>query len=236
MDIAEMGNSISIIGGADGPTSIFIAGKINIGIIIAGIVIGLIICFFGLKLVKVIAGLLGFIIGASAGAAIAAFMGIEGIGFVVIAIVGAVILAVLSFLVYRIGVFFMTFICAIGVLIGIFSNVNTVVTVILTVVSLILAILAAVFVDPVIIIITGLCGGLSAGPLVMQLAGMGEPVWIGYVVGVVLAVLGMWVQFIMHSRKIGKEEKVIHEKARRTDSRESEIEKARMILDEEDEE
>ncbi|SCP97734.1 hypothetical protein [Anaerobium acetethylicum] len=42
--------SVSIIGGADGPTSIFISDKVNVGLGIAGIAIGIILCIIGITL------------------------------------------------------------------------------------------------------------------------------------------------------------------------------------------
>lgn len=234
-EVTELSKSISLIGGVDGPTSVFIAGRVNIGVIVAGIVIGLILCLFGLKFAKVVAALLGFVVGASAGAAIATAIGLGGGAFVAVTIIGAIVLAAISFLVYRIGVFLMGFICSMGLLISIFENTSMVLVVVMVVVSLILAVLAVIFVEPVIIIITGAFGGLTAGPLIMQLAGVGGPIWVGYVVGVVLAVIGMGVQFMMHSRKITKKEKIKSESIKEKDSMENEVEKARMILEEDDE-
>lgn len=230
-ELTDLGNSISVIGGADGPTAVFIAGKLNMGIMVATIVIGLLICFFGLKLVKIVSAVLGFLIGASAGAGIAAALGIDGIALVIIAVVCAVGLAVLSYFIYRVGVFIMTFLYSMGMFLTLLGMSSTVVLLIAAVVSLVLAILAAVFVEPVIIIITAICGGLSAGPMIIRLAALAVPSWTGYAIGAVLAVLGMVVQFAMHSRKIGKKEKVKAEHIKEEDSMENEVEKARMILD-----
>lgn len=230
-ELTDLGNSISIIGGADGPTAIFLAGKLNMGIMVATIVIGLLICFFGLKLVKIVSAVLGFLIGASAGAGVAATLGIDDIALVVIAVVCAVGLAVLSYLIYRVGVFIMTFLYSLGMFLTLFGMSSMAMLIIAAVVSLILAILAAVFVEPVIIIITAVCGGMSAGPAIIRLAAFTVPSWAGYAVGAVLAILGMIVQFALHSRKIGKKEKVKAEHIKEEDSMENEVEKARMILD-----
>ena len=59
---------------------------------------------------------------------------------------------------------------------------------------------------------------------------------IGIVIGAVIAVIGIIVQFMMHSRKIGKKEEVYSKKVKEEVSRESEVEKARMILEEDEEE
>ena len=67
-------------------------------------------------------------------------------------------------------------------------------------------------------------------------AAMGlEGIWPGYAIGAVAAILGMVVQFMMHSRKVGKKEKVYAEQVKEADSVESEVEKARMVLDDPEE-
>lgn len=230
-ELTDLGNSISVIGGADGPTAVFLAGKLNMGIMAAVIVIGLLICFFGLKLVKIVSAVLGFLIGASAGAGVAAALEIGGIALVVIAVVCAVGLAILSYFIYRVGVFIMTFLYSLGMFLTLFGMSSMVMLIIAAAVSLILAILAAVFVEPVIIIITAVCGGMSAGHAIIRLAALAVPSWTGYAAGAVLAILGIIVQFTLHSRKIGKKEKVKAEHIKEEDSMENEVEKARMILD-----
>ena len=59
--------------------------------------------------------------------------------------------------------------------------------------------------------------------------------WIGYVISAVLALIGIWIQFMVQSRKIGKKEKVYSRQIRKEVSRESEVERARQILDEDGE-
>ena len=85
---------------------------------------------------------------------------------------------------------------------------------------------------------SGISGGLSAGTSIAALIGLNDGNWwISYAISAALALIGIWVQFMMHSRKIGKREKVYARQVREEVSRESEVERARMILedDEEDE-
>ena len=44
--------------------------------------------------------------------------------------------------------------------------------------------------------------------------------------------IGWMIQTMMHSRKVGKKEKIYSRKVRDQESMESEVEKARMVLDE----
>lgn len=234
MNETTLVKSISAIGSMDGPTSVFIAGKLSVGVFAIMIVIGLLIGFFGLKLVKVVAAFLGFLIGAGAGAGICAIAGIGGIASVAVILVCAILLAVLSFLVYRFGVFVMIFICSLGVLAAVIPTQSNVIGIIELAAALVLAILAAVFAEPMIIVITGIAGGFLAGPAILDLAGITDPSWLKYVAGAVLAVIGLMVQFMMQSRKIGKKERIKSEHIKEQDSMENEVEKARMILDEDD--
>ena len=234
MNETTLVKGISAIGSMDGPTSVFLAGKLSVGMFAAVIAIGILIGFFGLKLVKVVAAFLGFLIGAGAGAGICAIAGIEGIASVAIILVCAILLAVLSFLVYRLGVFVMIFICSMGVLAAVIPVQSSVITIVELAVALVLAILAAIFAEPMIIVITGIAGGFLAGPAILDLAGITDPSWLKYVAGAVLAFVGLMIQFMMQSSKIGKKERIKSEHIKEQVSMENEVEKARMILDEEE--
>lgn len=234
MNETTLVKGISAIGSMDGPTSVFLAGKLSVGVFAAVIAIGILIGFFGLKLVKVVAAFLGFLIGAGAGAGICAIAGIEGIASVAIILVCAILLAVLSFLVYRLGVFVMIFICSMGVLAAVIPVQSSVITIVELAVALVLAILAAIFAEPMIIVITGIAGGFLAGPAILDLAGITDPSWLKYAAGAVLAFVGLMIQFMMQSSKIGKKERIKSEHIKEQVSMENEVEKARMILDEDE--
>ena len=98
-------------------------------------------------------------------------------------------------------------------------------------VSLVLAILAAIFTEPLMIVVTAFAGGISVGTAVVMLADLPYAGIVRLIIGVVVAAIGIVVQFMMQSRKVGKREKRFSQKVKETDSVESEVEKARMILD-----
>ena len=225
MNETTLVKGISAIGSMDGPTSVFLAGKLSVGVFAAVIAIGILIGFFGLKLVKVVAAFLGFLIGAGVGAGICALA---------VILVCAILLAVVSFLVYRLGVFVMIFICSMGVLAAVIPAQSSVITIVELAVALVLAILAAIFAEPMIIVITGIAGGFLAGPAILDLAGITDPSWLKYVAGAVLAFVGLMIQFMMQSSKIGKKERIKSEHIKEQVSMENEVEKARMILDEDE--
>ena len=203
------------------------------GLIVTGIV-GLLICFFGLKLIRLQAALVGFLMGALIGIGVAWTAGISGLTFAIVVFACGAVLAALSFFLYKFGVFCVVFCVCLGMGVQIADLQSTLPLVIVLAIALILAIVAVIFVEPAIIICTGISGGVTAG--ISAAAAMGlEGIWPGYAIGAVAAILGMVVQFMMHSRKVGKKEKVYAEQVKEADSVESEVEKARMVLDDPEE-
>lgn len=207
---------------------------VGVGAAAAGIVVGLLICFFGLKLVKFLGALVGFFVGALIGAIIALVAGLDGLAFAGVVVAAGVILAVLSWFLYRIGVFFLVFLQALGIASSILQPQSVVLTGVCAVAALVVAILAVIYVEPFVIIVTGLSGGVTAGTNIAVLAGLGENVWIGIGIGAVIAVIGIIVQFMMHSRRVGKKEKNFSEQVKEQDSMESEVEKMRHLLDDDE--
>ena len=203
------------------------------GLIVTGIV-GLLICFFGLKLIRLQAALVGFLMGALIGIGVAWTAGISGLTFAIVVFACGAVLAALSFFLYKFGVFCVVFCVCLGMGVQIADPQSTLPLVIVLAIALILAIVAVIFVEPAIIICTGISGGVTAG--ISAAAAMGlEGIWPGYAIGAVAAILGMVVQFMMHSRKVGKKEKVYSEQVKEADSEESEVEKSRMVLDDPEE-
>lgn len=233
-EVMVFGNNI--IGGADGPTSIFLAGKISMGALIAGIVISLLICFFGLKLMRVLALVAGFCLGVSIGLTAGVIAGLEGTTLAIVVLACGVFLGAIAFALRRFGVFFAVFVLCAGAGFAVVDGNSMIVSLVVAVISLVAAILAAIFMEPIFMIATGIFGGLSAGANIAIVAGLDSSAWIGYGIGAALAVIGIIVQFMMHSRKVGKKEKVYAEEIKEKDSVESEVEKARNILEEDEEE
>ncbi len=215
---------------------------------IVSVVIGLILCLFGLKLVRVLTVIAGLIIGGVLGYGIAVGVNVDTAIRIVIIAACAVLLGIVFFLLRRVGMFFVAFLmsaaaCAV-VLMSIYAvavyegsaqiSDYAVFIFIGVAISLIAAILAAIFMEPLIIIVTAIQGGLTAGITGASLLGLNNTVW-AYVIAIVLVILGMWLQFWMHSRKIGREEAAYAEKVRKENSIESEVEQARSMLDDDDE-
>ncbi len=216
---------------------------------IISVIIGLVFCLFGLKLVRVLTVIAGLIVGGALGYGIGLLLDLDETIDIVIAIVGAVLFGILFFVLRRVGMFFVAFVmsaaaCAV-VLLSIYAvaiyegsiqESDYEVFIFIGVgISLIVAILAAIFMEPLIIIVTAIQGGLTAGITGAGLLGLQTNSVAAYAIAIVLVILGMWLQFWMHSRKIGREEAAYAEKVRKENSIESEVEQARSMLDDDDE-
>ena len=94
------------------------------------------------------------------------------------------------------------------------------------VIALIVAILTVIFAEFFVIFVTGIMGGVEAGMALPLVCGMTKIGWIGYVMSAAIAVIGIVVQTMMQSRKIGKKEKIFSKKIKEQVSMESEVEKA----------
>ncbi len=217
---------------------------------IVSVVGGLAICFFGLKIYRVLCVLYGAIFGVAIGLLIANAADVGTAASVGIVLVCAVILGALFFLLKRVAVFLMVFFACLVIsaylmlpnflsqlVAGVdLTQMNLELPIVIALaVSLLLAILAAIFMEPLIIIITAIQGGLAVGSAVVPLVGLPDINILTYGIGVVLAILGLIVQFSMHSRKIAKKERKAAERVRDQSSVENDVEQARSMLDDEDE-
>lgn len=230
----------NILGGADGPTSVFLAGTSQMAVICFAVIIavGVVTCFFGLKLVRILSALIGLAVGIGIGIAVTSVFGLASVQTLITCLVCALILAVLCAAVRKFGIFVLTFISTLGIVSSILWPRTWILAGVCAAVSLLLSVLSIVKAEAVVTVVTGISGGLSAGTSIAALTGLnGKNEWIGYVISAALALIGIWFQFMMQSRKIGKKEKVYSRQVREEVSMESEVERARLILedDEEDE-
>ena len=217
-----MENVTSVLKSADGPTSIFVAGKTPeiMGALIATVVVGVIIALFGLKIVRVLSALVGLAVGAVIGATVGVIAGFDMTKMLVAVAVCAVILSVMCAALRKFGIF-----------VTLLETKSVIVLAICAVIALIVAILTVIFAEFFVIFVTGIMGGVEAGMALPFVCGMTKIGWIGYVMSAAIAVIGIVVQTMMQSRKIGKKEKIFSKKIKEQVSMESEVEKARMLLD-----
>lgn len=210
-----------------------LAGQNTTALIIA-IAIGVILCLFGLKLMRVLAAVAGLCIGVAIGIPIAQLIGLEGIAFGGVMLACGVVLAVLSCIFYKAGVFLWAFIA--GTIIGaVFLSPDSILmAVICLVIGLIVAVITVIFLEPLVIIISSINGGLTAGAAIAVLTGLTGSPLIVMGISLVLTVAGMVVQFMMRSRELGRKEQAYSKEIKAKASREAEVEKARMLLDDDE--
>lgn len=231
-EIMNIGNNI--VKEASGNAEIFAnfipgAGQ-SMKVLTISIVIGILMCFLGLKLIKVLAMIIGFAAGTSLGIVVCNAVGLSGLTFTIAVFACGVILAALSFAIYRFGVFCTVFIVVVSVAAGIVYPNSNLMLGIYAGVGLVLAILAVIFVEPCVIIITSISGGHTAGMAIAAVAGFSN-VFVGYGIAAALAVVGMIVQFTLHFKKSGKKKKEQSQSIKGRETVASEVEQARMVLE-----
>ena len=137
-EVMDMGNTMLNVGQ-------------TIEVLVATIIIGLLISFFGLKLVRVLTTIVGFVLGAGIGLIISNILGWSGITVAIVTLGCAVVLAALSFFLYRMGVFLMVLVTVFGLTTSIIfagNNITNMMLIIFAAVALVVAILSAIFVEP----------------------------------------------------------------------------------------
>lgn len=213
---------------------------LNVGqtmeMLIATIVVGVLLSLFGLKLVRVLTTIVSLVLGAGVGLVISHLLGWSGLTVAIVTLGCAVVLAALSFFLYRMGVFLTVFVSVLGICISVMYPGTNLMLVIYLAAALVFAILSAIFVEPLVIVVTAVSGGVNAALAIVSLAELSGNLLITVGIAAVIIIVGMIVQFMMHSRKIGKKEKKQAEIIKEKDSVESEVEKARLILDDFDDE
>lgn len=231
----EFMESLSIIGSADGPTAVFISGLISTQALVVSIVVGIILCIFGLKLMRVLSAVVGMLIGAGIGAVIVSVAKLTGVVSLAVILGCGIVIALVAFFLRRVGAFMSVLCYTFGGLATVFPKDKILFLIIALVVAIILAVLAAIYLEALVVTVSSVAGGLMAGSSIITLIGMEDKMWIGYIVAAVLAGIGLLVQLLMQSGKIKKNEKMHAQKVKEEASRESDVEKARMILEEDEE-
>ncbi|MGE9975037.1 hypothetical protein ACQRAS_03335 [Coprococcus catus] len=197
-------------------------------------VIGLIACLFGLKLVRFLNAICGLAVGAVLGILAAYLIQTDlKIGLAIVA-AAALILTIMSAVFKKFGAFLLCLSVALEV-VGMFQMQNFTMLAVTGVAGIIIAVLTMIWFEPLVIIVTSLSGGMGLGNAVAQMVGIQNP----YItLGICAAgiAIGLIVQFMMKSREIGRREARHSRQVKEEISIESEIDRARSILDLDDEE
>lgn len=212
------------------------AAKTKEAMLILGgaIVIGFLFCFFGLKLVRVWGAIIGLLVGAGAGFAIASMFPLETVAVNAIAVAAGVIFAVLGAWLYKVGSLFVGWAAGASVSAVIIRPSDWKLLLVCAVIGLIVGIISLIFAEPVLIIVTGIYGGMVAGYAAAALISL-KQTFIMIIIQVVLVILGIVIQFAMESSKRNKRNLKKAAEIREKHSTANEVDRARSILDELDE-
>lgn len=199
--------------------------------IIAGVFIGLL----GLKLVRVLSAMTGLCLGAGIGVTAGVLLGTSETIVLGATIAGALVFAILFGIFKKAGMFIWIWLSVISVF-GTFAvGFGLVGSIIGAVIGLVIAIISVKFFEPLVIFATSIVGGRSIAAGALMLAGMADSMILNIIVFVLVSVVCAAIQFFMHSRKIKKKQVKQANEVRDQESREKEIEMARMLLDEDEE-
>ncbi|MEG1068676.1 MAG: DUF4203 domain-containing protein [Ruthenibacterium sp.] len=158
-------------------------------------------CFFGYKLQKIWVALMSFVVGGVLGYIIAALFTPPTWVPWIAALALGVIFVLISFKLYLMGVFLLSFVLFAICMQSLIPN-ETIMWIVIVVGGILLGILAVKFTRPVLIFATALGGGLTAAKSILMMTGVTallgtQGIWLYLPVaaGVVLAGLGMWFQY-----------------------------------------
>lgn len=170
------------------------------------LVLGILNCVLGYRLLRFWMMLFGFLIGALAGFAAAYFYGVQD-RMMILAIMAAagVVLAIIVFVSYKAGIFVLG--AGIGLGLGIYflHPTSSLVFFICLLMGVCLGVMAIKRAREILIIGTSLLGGAMAGLSLARLGGMAEiPYGIGMSAG--FALLGMLIQFATNRKKVKEAE------------------------------
>lgn len=216
-------------------------GTLNsIGVIVlaTAVLIGVLWCFLGLKLVRMWSAIMGFAIGFCVAWQAASVFALEDRVLLIIGLVTGIILACLGSILYRVGVFIVVFLAGTVLAIQIFTPDSMLWMGGCLGIGLVIALLTIAYAEPVTMVVTGGLGALILGNALCFFVPL-EGKLVRIVGTVLFAVLGIWIQFVLESGKRKKQSLKKAEEIREQHSAENEVEKARAIveeLEEEDEE
>lgn len=203
---------------------------------IAVIVLAALTCFFGVKIFRIWMALIGFLTGCVIGFYIPvnALQLSVGVGLIAGLIVG-IVLAVISAKIYVISVMFASWLFSATAMVVILQPKTWLWMLVCAGIGIIPALISLKFAEPMVIIATGMFGGITVSAKGAELLGFSEQI-IVWIVGLVAACFGIMVQFILEGRKQGKKEVAAAKHIRSEKSIENEIEAARSLFSDDEEE
>lgn len=193
-------------------------------------VIGIFLSMFGLKLIRLWSALLGLVVGAGIGFAVTELAGLEPMIVVGATIGGGIVLAFLAGFFYRFGIFLLALLTGTYIAILFVNPQDWIFLGVCLAIGLVIALLALKFVEPIMIVVTSILGGVLAGDAIATLAELDNPIF-RYGIMVLVAIVGGIIQFTLESGKRKKKNLKKAAEIREQNSTENEVEKARAMFD-----
>lgn len=218
------------LGVADSFTEIIM---ISLGVIV---LLGILSAFFGLRLVRFWSFLIAFVTGTGIAAGAAFYFMKNGRISAIIGLGVGLILAIVFAVLKRAGVFLTAL--AFGTMMSVYwiRPADWIWLLLCVGIGLLCALLTIRLSVPVLILLTGVAGAgciSRAGANLLENVGIKLEAWVITLIVVILAVLGVLVQFLMESRRRQKLHLKKAAEIREKNSTENEVDKARALLDEE---
>lgn len=193
-------------------------------------VIGIFLSMFGLKLIRLWSALLGLVVGAGIGFAVTELAGLEPMIVVGATIGGGIVLAFLAGFFYRFGIFLLALLTGTYIAILFVNPQDWIFLGVCLAIGLVIALLALKFVEPIMIVVTSILGGVLAGDAIATLAELDNSIF-RYGIMVLVAIVGGIIQFTLESGKRKKKNLKKAAEIREQNSTENEVEKARAMFD-----
>lgn len=192
--------------------------------------VGLLFCFFGLKIVRFWAAFLGLAIGVTGGSYVASYFNVSDNIAWIIGLVAGVILAVLGARFYLAGVFLVAWFLGTVASAYFMQPADWIYTLVCVGIGLVIGLITLKFAEPVTMVVTSLFGGFTAGQAIYGLIPLeNEIVRIAAIA--VLVILGVIVQFLLESKKRKRLHLKKAEEIRKKHSTANEVDKARAMMD-----
>lgn len=193
-------------------------------------VIGIFLSMFGLKMIRLWSALLGLVAGAGIGFAVTELAGLEPMIVVGATIGGGIVLAFLAGFFYRFGIFLLALLSGTYIAILFVNPQDWIFLGVCLAIGIVIALLALKFVEPIMIVVTSIIGGVLAGDAIATLAELDNPIF-RYGIMVLVAIVGGIIQFTLESGKRKKKNLKKAAEIREQNSTENEVEKARAMFD-----
>lgn len=193
-------------------------------------VIGIFLSMFGLKMIRLWSALLGLVAGAGIGFAVTELAGLEPMIVVGATIWGGIVLAFLAGFFYRFGIFLLALLSGTYIAILFVNPQDWIFLGVCLAIGIVISLLALKFVEPIMIVVTSIIGGVLAGDAIATLAELDNPIF-RYGIMVLVAIVGGIIQFTLESGKRKKKNLKKAAEIREQNSTENEVEKARAMFD-----